>query len=235
MLPILCYHKVGSAAEEGRRLNVSPSTLESHVRYFCRKGKRFARAGDLETGLPKGCVCLTFDDAYHSALTHGLEVLLRNGVWGTFYAVPSLVGSFSEWDPGYERPLAGWQQLLAAQAEGMEVGNHTFSHADLSKLTLAEQIAELEMAEDLLIEHGLSPKSVCFPYGKFNGATLEAMDSEGVQVGMALGTRQARTGDDLRALPRLVVGFSDRLPKLLYRLYLRPRLPSLKRRAHYVR
>src|SRR5688572_20455027 len=165
MLPVLCYHKVAPESEEGRGLNISPETLESHVRYFCRKGRRFARAGDLEGGIPRGCVCLTFDDAYLSALTHGVEVLSRNGVWGSFFAVPNYVGGTSDWAGGGNRPLAGWDSLLAAQAEGMEIGNHTQRHLDLSMLDEQHQLGEIQSAEDSLIEHGLGAGSLCYPYG----------------------------------------------------------------------
>src|ERR1044071_10100506 len=115
MLPILCFHKVGPESEEGRRYTISPETLESLGRYFCRKGRRFARACDLESGIPKGGVCLTFDDAYVSAMLHGVEILERNGVWASFYVVPGFVGTSSTWDGDQGRPLAGWDALLAAQ------------------------------------------------------------------------------------------------------------------------
>jgi len=234
MLPILCYHKVGPVAQEGRRLNIEPATLDSHVRFFVRKRRRFARTGDLESGIPIGCVCLTFDDAYVSAMAHAVEILRRHGVWGTFFAVPGMVGGESSWDGGESRPLAGWEALKAAQAEGMEIANHTMNHLDLTTLAMAQQAAEIEAAEDLLIEHGLGGRSVCFPYGKFNASTMAAMDREGCKVGLALGRRPARQGDDLRCLPRIVVAYSDKLPKLLYKIHLRPKLPTFKRREHYV-
>lgn len=234
MLPILCYHQIGPESKEGKRLNVSPETLESHVRHFVRKGRRFARAGDLSTGIPAGCVCFTFDDAFASAVELASEILARYGVWGTCFAVPSRVGAESDWDKGHEKPLASWERLLAAQAMGMEIGNHSLTHADLSQLSLDEQAREIELAEDLLIEHGLDGRSVCYPYGRFNAETRAAMEREKIQVGLALGRRPARPGDDLLFLPRIVVGYSDRLPKLLYKIHLRPKLPSFKRRAHYV-
>lgn len=177
---------------------------------------------------------MTFDDAYVSALTHAVEILARYDVWGTFFAVPGMVGMKSTWDGPHARPLAGWDALQAAQAQGMEIGSHTLSHADLTKLSLEEQTAEIEAAEDRLIEHGLDCRSLCFPYGKFNPDTLRAMDREGCKVGLALGRRPAGPGDDLRCLPRIVVSYSDHLPKLLYRIHVRPKLPTFKKRPHYV-
>jgi len=194
MLPILCYHKVAPERDEGRHLNIEPATLESHVRYFCRKNRRFARAGDLEKGIPQGCVCFTFDDAYLSALTNGVEVLSRQGVWGSFFAVPSFVGGLSNWEGGGGKPLAGWDALLAAQAQGMEIGNHTLRHLDLSMLGVQEQLAEIELAEDLLIEHGLGASSLCYPFGRFNSDTRQAAAQAGAKVGLALGRRPARAG-----------------------------------------
>jgi peptidoglycan/xylan/chitin deacetylase (PgdA/CDA1 family) len=122
----------------------------------------------------------------------------------------------------------------AAQAQGMEIGNHTMNHLDLSKLDADLQAAEIEAAEDAFIAHGLDCHSLCYPFGKFNEATRDAVDREGYKVGVALGHRPARPGDDLRFLPRIVVSYSDRLPKLLYRIYLRPKLPTFRRRSHYV-
>ena len=144
------------------------------------------------------------------------------------------MGGQSDWQGGGGRPLAGWEALLAAQAQGMEIGNHTFRHADLSKLNEEQQLAEIEAGEDGLIEHGLGAASLCYPYGRFNVATKSAAARSGAKVGLALGRRPARPEDDLLTLPRIVVGFSDNLPKLLYKIHLRPKLPAFRRRPFYV-
>ena len=81
MTPILCYHKVGPEAEEGRFLNVSPERLASHVAWLKRR-YRLVRLRDLD--LDARHAALTFDDAYVSACSHGVEALDRAGVPGTF-------------------------------------------------------------------------------------------------------------------------------------------------------
>jgi len=221
---ILCYHKVGPQGDEGRRLNVSAERLGSHLAFFRRRGYRFACARELSEGWQPNTVCFSFDDAYWSAMEWGLPVLDRAGVKATFYAVPSLVGRSSVWDPASPRPLANWDRLLEAQSGGHEIGNHSFDHVHLSRLSLSEQLSQIRRADSALREHGIEPGSFCFPYGSFNTDTLAALRECGYRVGLALGKRAARPSDDKLALPRFVIGFSDALPMLLYKVFLRPRM-----------
>jgi len=223
-LPILCYHKVGPVWEEGRRLNIEPNQLAKHVQFFFRRGYSFIQAQELAGPLPARSVCLTFDDAYLSALFDGVRVLRAYQATATFFAVPSLVGFSSQWDKELARPLAPWDLLLDAQKAGFEIGNHTFTHADLSKLDRAAQVAEIERADDELIARGISPGSVCYPYGKSNPDTVFACEHAQYRVGLALGKRMAVESDDRRALPRIVMAYSDSPAKLLYKMHVRPKL-----------
>lgn len=220
---ILCYHKVGSEAEEGRWLNCAPSTLDSHARFF----KRFKWPGFLPhqfaTDRPEG-ICFTFDDAYVSAVNLVPTILEGSGYRGAFYVVPSLAGQHSSWDSEKARPLATWGELLDVARRGHEVGNHTLSHPRLADLSLDEQIRELSEAQKMLSERGFGVRSACYPYGSFNADTLKAMKQCGLSVGLKL-AKSPVYGESALELNRIVVAFSDTLPKLLYKIYLRPKLP----------
>lgn len=228
MLPILCYHKVGPVWEEGRRLNVEPGTLAKHVQFFFRRNYKFVQAQHLAGILPARSVCFTFDDAYLSMLYDGVRVLRAYGLTASIYAVPSLVGQSSAWDKELARPLAPWDLLIEAQKAGFEIGNHTLTHADLSKLDLDAQVREIEEADDRLLEHGLSPGSVCYPYGRMNVGTVFACEKAQYRVGLALGKRMAVETDDRRALPRIVIAYSDSVAKLMYKMHVRPKLGMRK-------
>jgi peptidoglycan/xylan/chitin deacetylase (PgdA/CDA1 family) len=224
-IPILCYHKVGPIAEEGRRLNVEPERLREHARFFRRRGFRFGLPRELASGWPNRTVFFTFDDAYTSALTHGRESLEAESARGAFYAVPAHVGGSSAWDVGHERPLADWSLLRSASEAGHEIGNHTHSHADLSALPSEEQIKEIEEAHRRLAEVHLGPSSFCYPWGRMGDTTPQRVSHAGYRVGLALGKRMAGPGDDLLRLPRLVIAYGDSIPLLLYKMHIRPRLP----------
>lgn len=226
---ILCYHKVGPGREEGRRLNVEPSRLETHVRFFARRRAPFVLARDLASPWPAGLVCLTFDDAYLSTMRHAPDVLERHGARGTFYAVSERVGKTSDWDGDAARPLADWPLLRAAQERGHEIGNHTANHPFMDRLSLEEQAREVETADARLRAEGLNPGSFCYPYGALNDGAVLAVERAGYEVGLALRKRPADSEEDRRRLSRVVVAYGDALPLLLYRIHVRPRLRSRRR------
>jgi len=211
-------------AEEGRRLNIEPRRLESHVRYFARRSSRFLLARDLVGPWPEKSVCFTFDDAYASTMANAPQVLERHRARGSFYAVPSKVGLSSDWDGEQARPLADWPLLREAQARGHEIGNHTFSHVHLPQLSPDEQSREIALAHQRLRDEGLEPGSFCFPYGSLDASAIEAVQGAGYGVGLALRKRIATEEEDRLSLSRVVVAFSDSVPALLYRLHVRPLL-----------
>jgi peptidoglycan/xylan/chitin deacetylase (PgdA/CDA1 family) len=225
---ILCYHKVGPKNEEGRRLNIDPARLESHVRYFARR-RPTCLAREFGEDWPAGAVCFTFDDAYLSTITHAPDLFERHGARGTFYAVPGRVGLSSDWDGPAARPLADWDALLDAQRRGHEIGNHTLNHPHLDQIDPAEQLREIAEAHEQLLAHGIRSESFCYPYGGLNDSAVAAVGAAGYRVGMALRKRAATADEDRLALSRIVVAFSDALPMLLYRLHIRPLLKKKAR------
>jgi peptidoglycan/xylan/chitin deacetylase (PgdA/CDA1 family) len=220
---ILCYHKVGTAINEGRRLNIEPSRLHSHVRFFSRKKCNFLCAGELFGPWEKGIVCFTFDDAYASTMVHAPSIFEEFGARATFYAVPGKVGATSDWDGDLARPLADWQILREIQARGHEIGNHTFNHVHLSGLSSEAQWDEIVSAHQRLLDEGIKPRSFCFPYGDHDRRTIDQLEKAGYAVGVALGKRPAHSHENRLSLPRVVVAYSDVLPMLLYKLKLKPR------------
>ena len=231
-LPILCYHKVGPAASLGRFLNIEASTLESQIAFLQRRGYGFVLAKDLASHVwPDRVVCLTFDDCYLSAVSFGLPVLEKLGVVASWYAVSGLVNQSSSWDGPIAAPLCGWETLRTLQSMGHEVGNHTSHHAHLAELTPEAQLAQLAACDTELRAQGIHPGSVCYPYGSYNQVTASMVGRLGYGVALAVDKRIAQEGDDRRALPRVVIGYSDAPPLLAYKLWLRSKVRGTARNS----
>jgi len=103
------------------------------------------------------CIALTFDDGPDGDITPMvLSALERGQAVATFFIIGSKV--------------AGHELILQRmQNDGYEIGNHTWSHANLTKLT-AEQIkSELDRTNQALIDAHVNPAHVFRPpYGYVN-------------------------------------------------------------------
>ncbi len=224
---ILCYHKVDDGSNEGRRLNVEPRRLETHIRYYARHGRNFVTAREFPGRVPAGSVCFTFDDAYLSTMRNAPELLERYGARGTFYAVAGLLGQSSVWDGQAASRLAAAEDLSQAQARGHEIGNHSMHHPRMSGLEPSEQRREVLDAHERLLDLGLDIESFCYPYGSYDDATLEVMREAGYRAAVTLKKGPVTGNDDLLELPRIVIGYGDALPSFLYKTTLRQKLRKL--------
>lgn len=104
------------------------------------------------------CIALTFDDGPGSYTARLLDELAAARVHATFM----VVGRNAATAPGLVRREV---------AEGHEVGNHTWDHQDLSKLTAAQVDDELDRADAAIaaaVGGGFHPALVRPPYGALN-------------------------------------------------------------------
>lgn len=107
----------------------------------------------------KPMVALTFDDGPHATLTDQLlDILEENGVVATFFQVAQNLPN----DPDAVR---------RAEAMGCEIGNHSYRHANLGKMSAEEIAADLAKADAAFTEVlGHAPTLLRPPYGSMNTA-----------------------------------------------------------------
>ncbi|MFD0588198.1 polysaccharide deacetylase family protein [Paenibacillus sp. GCM10027627] len=116
-------------------------------------------------------VCLTFDDGPTSLNTPKiLDVLKAYNAKATFF----VLGEFVEYFP---------QITLRIAEEGHEIGNHTFSHPELSELT-AEQLKKEILDTEAAIELITKNRSRLFrpTYGVFRNCLLDQVENLGYKV-----------------------------------------------------
>ena len=228
-IPILMYHQVDTPPPSGtpmRGLVVSPRSFARQMAMLRLMGYQGVSMRDLEPWL-RGerhdrVVGITFDDGYRNNLLQALPVLRRNRFTATCYAVSSASGDWNTWDAAQGVPRAAlmdksdFKQWLAA---GMDVGAHTRRHLDLTTIddtTALDEIAgskkELESALDTEVRH------FCYPYGHFNDAHRAMVASAGYVSATTVRRGRAWPGDDVFALPRVLVSQSNHLGHFLAKL-----------------
>jgi peptidoglycan-N-acetylglucosamine deacetylase len=116
-------------------------------------------------------VALTFDDVPDPRFTpQVLDVLKRKHVHATFFVVGT-------------RMLKHPDLLRRIHREGHDIGNHSYSHPDFSRIPLhkvQEQIIRAEQIAEKLV--GFKPKLVRPPYGEIRSAQLDWAKQAGYTV-----------------------------------------------------
>lgn len=102
-------------------------------------------------------IAMTFDDGPNPVQTPRLlEMLAKRNIKATFYVVGECVKEYP----------ATLQQIVK---EGHEIGNHSWSHPNLGKMSDAAVKEQLQSTHDLVLKTaGVPPKSLRPPYGSFS-------------------------------------------------------------------
>ena len=125
--------------------------------------------------LPPKTIVLTFDDGPHPRYTDELRALLkRYDVPGTFFQVGHNLGALDATGNSRLGPLAAVDERLLK--DGFVIGNHSFTHAQLTKLHEQALTDEVAKTDRLLqtVSTGRSPL-FRFPYGARNKEGLDVV------------------------------------------------------------
>ncbi|WP_416969465.1 polysaccharide deacetylase family protein [Streptomyces sp. 4F14] len=108
------------------------------------------------------CVALTFDDGPVADTKRLLKTLSDRNVRATFY----LVGQNVQRNPSVAKAIA---------QGGHQIGNHSWDHADLTKLSAAKINSQFSRTDTAIKQAtGLRPSTVRAPYGANNAAVRKA-------------------------------------------------------------
>jgi len=123
-------------------------------------------------GLEKGLVTFTVDDNESSVYSLMYPILKKYSFPATAYVVTDWMNS-----SGHMK----WSQLKTLQNKGKwEIGNHTKSHKDLTRLSLKDMKKQISKAQNAFSKNGISkPKSFAAPYGEFNDQVVSTLKSLG--------------------------------------------------------
>jgi peptidoglycan/xylan/chitin deacetylase (PgdA/CDA1 family) len=116
-----------------------------------------------------GYVRLTFDDGPHRTATPDiLDTLANRGVEATFFVTGEMTAAL----PGTVRRIS---------AEGHRIGNHSWSHPELTTLDRAQVRAQLRRTNEVIEQvTGNTPSEWRPPYGATNGLVEAAAQDVGL-------------------------------------------------------
>ncbi len=193
-VPILAYHKVDNRIELGIN-SVPVSAFKSHIHYLQMNNYYSISLYDYVTGNyeqnhKRHPVIITFDDADESVYHHAFPILESSGFSASLFVISDYVGKTNSWDYKFLNKKSwhmNWNQLRELANNGWEIGSHTASHRDLTRLSSSELHREVATSKEVISEK--ISKSVCFisyPFNRFNVKVLNQVKRSGYSGGCAL-------------------------------------------------
>lgn len=153
-------------------------------------------------------VALTFDDGFENFGTTAWPVLRDHDLPCTLFVVAGRAGETNSW-PHYvpegipEMPLLDWEAIGRLSEEGVTLGSHTLSHANLSSLSDGQLEAEVRGSAELITERtGTSPSTFAYPYGRRSSRATEAVRAV-YEFACTADMAALVGGEDPHALPRI--------------------------------
>lgn len=172
---ILAYHKVDNRFEFGLT-NVRPGMFVRQISALKRNGIEILASAE-EGVQGQNTVYLTFDDGYDCFYRNVVPALMSFGTKATVFVISNYIGKENSWDLRLSyKPFVHMNaaQIREIAALGFEVGSHSCSHRDLTRLDRKSVWDELKNSkteiEDLA---GREIESVSFPFGKYNSMVAE--------------------------------------------------------------
>jgi len=203
-------------------LRVRPDAFRAQLELLLGAGFEFVTVAEFANRYdgeepPAGLAALSFDDGMADNHDVVLPILAELGLPATVYVVTGLVGKPNPWmATGSGARMMNEDELREVAAAGIEIGAHTVTHPDLSRLDydacVDEAAGSRRELERLL---GVSVRTFAYPYCRFGPAARAAVERAGFEAAV---TCQGLGSWDRFELKRSLITGKDELPMFLLKL-----------------
>lgn len=209
-IPILLYHRVGSATD---RFCVTRSQFLEQLRLVAESGRTPLTVSELAEGLrgqrpmPPAPVCLTFDDGYADT-RRTIEAVTDAGLKATLYVVTGSIDA-----PG--SITAADLAELSAIGPAVELGAHTVTHPYLDELQRDRAASEIEGSREAMARlTGAAPRSFAYPHGAYSAEVRRLVVDAGFDSAVAVKNALSHVNDDPWAIARFTVRIDTSLAQI---------------------
>ncbi len=119
----------------------------------------------------RAAVVLTFDDWTPGQFPLVVPTLKRFGMVATFFPIPNNILSSD----------LAWDAVKTTVKNGNEIGNHSWSHPDMTKISNSDLREEIFKPQNMVETNVPNVKSISFayPYGTFNQQVIDSLRAIG--------------------------------------------------------
>lgn len=215
-IPILMYHVIEDYTGPYEELYVSPQIFSQQMEYLKDQGFNAVTLNSViehwqnNSPLPEKPIVLTFDDGYRSIYTQAFPILKQYQFSATLFIYIRKIDTASGLTT----------QMIQEMAEyGLEIGSHTLTHSDLTKLKESYLIKEIKESKKRLENLTLQEVTTfCYPAGRYNQTVQKYTTETGYLAAVTTKPGVAQEDMDRYALKRIRINRSDRLAGFIQKL-----------------
>ncbi len=168
-----------------------------------------------EASPPQRQLVITFDDGFENILQYGLAPLAQNGFHAIQFLISDRLGAENDWEQqlAQEAPvrLMDVSQIREWLAAGHDIGAHTRTHPQLTKIPISKAREEIQgsrrQLEDLF---GRPIHHFCYPYGDWSPAVRDLVAEAGFQTACTVEPGVNTAGIDPFGLKRFTARYRSR-------------------------
>ncbi len=187
---VLLYHRVEANASPA--LRISPAVFEEHMQKLKDAGITVISMQDFlawkrgEKSIPARSALITIDDGFSSTFDVARPILKKYGYPWTCFVYTNFISRGS---------ALTWEQLAQLRDEGVEIGCHSHSHANLRDTQgrppeLYEEWLKQEISgakQTLEKRLGIRCATYAYPFGSYSARVLEHVNAAGFEAAFTLG------------------------------------------------
>ena len=166
------YHRFGD--DRYPSTNIDLDKFEAHLKYLKTNDYKVVTISeavdilDKRKPLQDKVAAITIDDGFSSFFENALPLLEKYGFGATLYVNTETVGAGD---------YMNWDQLRVAQEKGIELGNHSHSHAYFLNEPVNVFKDDLETSHRIFQDSlGRIPTTFAYPYGEWNLEMAEILE-----------------------------------------------------------
>lgn len=206
-LGILYFHTI----ETGRSpLCFSPDLFKRCIAGLHKKGfqtislLKAVECIKQDSSFPDRSLVITFDDGYESIYEEAFPVLKQYGMTATIFLTVGENDKIMHKIPSFDRRLMlHIDQIREMQRNNIQLGAHTLTHPDLTKITLKRAENEIIKSKAIIENIINSPvHSFAYPYGLFNNE-IRSIVKKNFLCACAMDFGLITTKSDIHALERI--------------------------------
>ncbi len=213
---ILMYHNIDNPPKNARipNLYVTPRMFRFQMWYLNKAGFRVLSIQDLVAAVGAGetqhnMAAITFDDGYVDFYKNAYPILKQHGYPSTVFVVSGLAGKENVWDftnESVKKPLMDLGQLREINNNGVEIGSHTRTHPELTRISPEEQNEEIAGSKKDLEERLNRPvNTFCYPGGDYDQQAKDLVKNAGYRCAVTTQRGHVEKGNDPLALRRIPI------------------------------